>query len=366
MKLLINASNNLTGGSLQVAISFINECQKFTNYEYVVVLGDNICKQIDVSIFPMNFKFYTIKSNPFYKLGYQLKKIEFKEKPDRVFTIFGPSYWRPNAKHIMGLAILDLFFNEIKSIWFDKFSIKDKIMWFTKKKLHSFYVNRDADVIISETATASNMFKRTCKSVKSFYVVSNNCSNFYWKFEKGIVKNYADTNEFKLLMLSRYRPNKNFECIPKVIDELHKRNIYDIKFILTIDDNIFRNKFYKYSENIINVGAQKANDCPVLYEKCDAMFLPTYLECFSASYPEAMVMHKPILTSDLDFAHDICGDAALYFNPDDPEDIALKIIELKTNTQLYNELIKRGGKKLMDFPSPEEKAKQYLDIIFEK
>ena len=73
---------------------------------------------------------------------------------------------------------------------------------------------------------------------------------------------------------------------------------------------------------------------PMCTAQSDAMLLPTMLECFSASYPEAMVMKKPVLTSDLSFARSICGNAAIYFNPFDPADIADKIIGLVNDKTL--------------------------------
>lgn len=359
MKLLINAANNLTGGSLQVAISFITECKKFTNNIYIITLGDNISRQINTEEFPDNFHFYNIISSPFYKLSTQLKKIEAETTPDIVFSVFGPSYWRPKVKHIMGFA--NPYYGR-KSSYIDNLSLKEKLLLQTKQLLHTIYVNKDADVIISETNEASNAFKNVFKRVKKFEVVSNNCSSFYWNYKKNNTISTRNDNQFKLLTLSNYRPNKNFECIPKVIYELKQQNITNVKFILTIDKKIFEEKFSQY-EDIINVGPQKAEDCPKLYEQCDVMFLPTYLECFSASYPEAMLMEKPILTSDLGFARDICKDAALFFNPDSPKDIASKIIRLINSHDLYNDLIKKGHKRIMDFPTPEIKTKQILDII---
>ena len=41
--------------------------------------------------------------------------------------------------------------------------------------------------------------------------------------------------------------------------------------------------------------------------------MPTLLETSSATYPEAMAMGLPIVTTDLDFARDVCGPAARYF-----------------------------------------------------
>ena len=47
---------------------------------------------------------------------------------------------------------------------------------------------------------------------------------------------------------------------------------------------------------LLAVGGVDIRECPSLYEQCDFMFLPTLLECFSASYAEAMKMRRPILT----------------------------------------------------------------------
>ena len=95
------------------------------------------------------------------------------------------------------------------------------------------------------------------------------------------------------------------------------------------------------------------------------MFLPTLLETFSASYPEAMKMKKPILTSYLDFALDICGDAALYFDPTSAEDIADKILMLSVDENLYQNLVSQGTERLKKFETPESRVKKYMEI-FEK
>lgn len=92
------------------------------------------------------------------------------------------------------------------------------------------------------------------------------------------------------------------------------------------------------------------------------MFLPTLLECFSASYAEAMVMKKPILTSDLGFAHTVCKNAALYFDPDDADDVADKIITLIHSPQLQAELIEKGTSQLGQFGSAEQRAVKILEL----
>ena len=62
-----------------------------------------------------------------------------------------------------------------------------------------------------------------------------------------------------------------------------------------------------------------------------------------------MKMQKPILTSDLSFAKDICQDSALYFDPLNPKDIAEKIIRLSADKELQNQLIGNGLERLKQF-----------------
>jgi glycosyltransferase involved in cell wall biosynthesis len=92
------------------------------------------------------------------------------------------------------------------------------------------------------------------------------------------------------------------------------------------------------------------------------MFLPSHLECFSASYAEAMKMKRPILTSDLSFAHTVCGDAALYFNNNDPTDIAKKIKLIIEDKELYNKLVECGTERLKTFFDSKQQAMSYIKI----
>jgi glycosyltransferase involved in cell wall biosynthesis len=92
------------------------------------------------------------------------------------------------------------------------------------------------------------------------------------------------------------------------------------------------------------------------------MFLPTLLECFSASYAEAMKLQKPIITSDMGFAHTVCKDAALYANPMDENNIAAKIIELSTSYELQENLVKKGVERLQMFGTSQDRARRYIQI----
>ena len=150
------------------------------------------------------------------------------------------------------------------------------------------------------------------------------------------------------------------QVIPLLNDTL--KNI-KIIFVLTVDSKSF--KYYLSEEakkSIVNLGIIDVSKCPQLYNECDALFLPTLLECFSANYVEAMKMRKPIVTSNLPFATNVCKNAALYFDPMNAHDIVEKISLLVRNKQLYRNLCLEGDLVLKGFKTSQERAKSYLEI----
>lgn len=133
-------------------------------------------------------------------------------------------------------------------------------------------------------------------------------------------------------------------------------------FYLTINPVDFHNNFNN-TKHIVNLGLQKIEDCPKIYADSSAMILPTLIETFSASYPEAMKMKCPILPSDLDFARDICKDAALYFDPFDAKDIVNKIVELMDNKSLQVDFINKGSFLISEFETSKSRSVKYLNIF---
>lgn len=365
MKIIINASLNYIGGGLQVALSFINECVKFSDNNYYVMMGPNVSQHINTSLFPSNFNFYLIPKLKFWEYDSFLSRLEAIINPDVVFSIFGPVYWRPKAKHVMGFAMGHYLYPD--SPYWAHVSILSKLVWFLKRNIHFYYFNRDADAFILETKDAANRLFRLLK--KPCFVVSNTYSSFF--------SNYLNTEapiktrcffkkrpeNFYLVSVCTPYPHKNLSIIPRVLDVLYSKGIRNISFILTIAKSDYDKMFdKKYSNNIISVGVLSPKDVPCLYSECNATFVPSLLECYTANFPESMIMEKPILASDLSFAHSICEDAALYFNPLDPEDIADKIIQVFENKEIYNYLVDKGSDRLKHFCDSYKRAELYLDI----
>lgn len=369
MKLLINTSNLKKGGALQVAHSFLTEIKENSAHEFHVVLSSALSEQIHTQEFPENFTFYHYSVKPgfvnviFGKDTY-LDNLEKEIKSDCVFSIFSPTYWKPKSTHIAGFAAGWTINPD--SIAFKQLKIVDRI----KKKLQNYLKLKlsitQTDIFIGETEVVKERLNKFGKfPINKIHVVGN---TFGSHFNKAIntydfrLPDKKESDEFRFVTISANYPHKNLKILKSIIPILRTKKV-NVKFILTLPTQEFNQIFSGFDDYIINILPVPVNACPSIYAQCDALFLPTLLECFTASYPEAMIMQKPILTSDLDFARDICKDAAEYFNPLNPEDIANKIIELVNDKIRYNELIKLGLKRVKDFPTAKERAIKYIEII---
>lgn len=367
MKILVNTSTTNKGGGIQVAKSFIEECKVHVQNEYFVVLSPKLSKNLDIDKFPSNFSFFIAPFRPatrFFTLKSHnkfLKQIEARWKPDVVFTTSGPSYWKPLAPHLMGYNIPHYVYPE--SNYFNIITFKSKIRWYLMKVFAKYIFKRDADAFVVQTDDINDRLKKLLNRT-NVYTVFNTVNSHYNNPKKNPNKlPKRNENEFRLLSLSAWYPHKNLRIIPNVLDFLEEKGYNNIKFVVTLPDEDFL-KLSKItsSSNLINVGVVKVEEGPSLYNECDAMFLPTLLECFSASYVEAMKMEKPIVTSDMGFARTICDTAAIYFDSVDPKDAADKIIQLYNSISLQSSLKNRGLKRVNVFGTPEERAKKYLKL----
>lgn len=366
MKLIINTSNLLVGGGVQVSLSFINEIINFKDNEYHIFISPIIKEQLDLNIFPKNFYFYDINHSP-ASIKYrttivkQLNTLEDRINPDIVFSIFGPTYWTPKTLHLMGFAIPWII--NPKSVAFNELSLKKRLIIKLKLYYQKRFIKKNSQFYVVETTdTKDKLSKELSISKNNIKVIGNTVSKLYSENNFKIMKlPERKKDEFRFITISHNYAHKNLKIIKEVLPYIRDYNM-KVVFFVTLDSKNYQMLFSGQEDYIINLGPITVEECPSVYEQCDALFLPTLLECFSASYPEAMKMEKPILTSNYSFAKNICQDAALYFDPLNPKDISEKIFNLINNEELQKELICNGNKRLETFETSESRAIKYLEL----
>lgn len=367
MNILINCSIIKVGGGIQVANSFLTEISQNKEHNFVIVLSSVLEKQIDKSIFASNHKFIKYDINAgiktaFFNKNSFLDKLVSDNKIDRVFTVFGPSYWKPKVKHVCGFAKPQYIYRE--SPFFKKISLKENLKINAKRFSHLYSFRSTTDVFITELWDVSNKLQELFPK-KEINTVTNTFNQVF--DDKSLWNNNIILPTFDgvtLLTISANYTHKNLDIIPKVILylKIHYPQ-FKFRFVLTLNKEDILIEDSSVHEHIVFLGRVDINQCPFLYKQSDFMFLPTLLECFSASYPEAMKMNVPILTSDLPFAKSICGKAAAFFDPIDISSVSNAIYSLSLNLEHQQELIRLGNEQLNKFDTSKSRAEKYLKII---
>lgn len=371
MRILINTASNSTEGGLQVAKSIIEECCELPDHQFMVVLSAALAP-----FFPFekkgNVEFSSLSYRPVQRLytlrnpASDLKLFENAFQPDVVFTTSGPAYWRPKAPHLVGFNLAHNVYSD--SPFFRILNWPQRMEWIIKRISTRFFMLRDADAWVVQTDDINTRLRKWLKR-ENVYTVSNTASSHFRDLAVKPTRNadpQSSKGPFKLLVLSSYFLHKNLELVNEICNLMREMGITDLHFTMTLHENDFKRVIEpKNREFVTNVGKQRPQDCPGLYRQCNALFLPTLLECFSANYVEAMCMGRPIVTTDLGFARTICQDAALYFEPLNATDALNRIIELRSSTEVYQKLVEAGSRQLPRFGTPQQRMQKYMQIFQE-
>ena len=186
-----------------------------------------------------------------------------------------------------------------------------------------------------------------------------------------LVRPYQDC--LKLFYLTSYYPHKNLEVLVDLFDR-YRDELSSVVLFLTIapDQHAVAGKFLEtigrkgLNDRIVNIGPIPQESLGAYFRGMDALLMPTLLESFSGSYIEAMHFGLPILTSDLDFAHEVCGDSAIYFDPWNVATIKDAILKFKNNPKSAEEMVSKGKSQLQDkFRSWDQIAETLLQDLRE-
>ncbi|RLE38321.1 hypothetical protein DRJ17_04340 [Candidatus Woesearchaeota archaeon] len=383
MRILVNASNLRTGGGVQKAVEFINGVVEWGgDHQWLFLTSPQVETNISFKTKCPNVRKAIIPITPaWWFAGHEsrktIKMLEHKFAPDVVFTVGGPAYIRFLAPHLMGYYVLWVML-PTKMAWSKIRGVRNKVRFWLWCRYNQFWAGF-ADRWVTETdVAAAGLAKRLRKPREYVFVIPNSCSYIYFEAQKKELDTHPGlrgrpADEYRLLVFTAYYSHKNLESIPEVAAALKaidgKRKYC---FVLTLESESSGWRSIQaqavklgVEDDIVNIGTQPVHLGPTLYRSCDALFMPTLLETFTATYPEAMAMKRPIITTDLDFARDICQDAAMFFIPDNARSAAEAIVAVSSDLELAERLVAAGERRLNDFGSSKERFQKCLNLLEE-
>jgi glycosyltransferase involved in cell wall biosynthesis len=173
-----------------------------------------------------------------------------------------------------------------------------------------------------------------------------------------------------LLCLTRYYPHKNLEVLLELGRKLQDQGA-PFAVILTVSPDegrevvslLRRIRREGLEDVLVNLGTVPMERVPALHRACDGLLLPTILESFSGTYVESMHFGRPVFTSDRDFARDVCGEAAFYFDPHSPDDILSVLRRAFSEPAELARRVEEGRRRCKGFPSWPEVTARYVALL---
>lgn len=377
-KILVNASTLVVGGGVQVGVSFIDflfSSKKVEEADFIFCVSRQILDNLSPNI-QSDGRVIVIDVSParLWKgksSRDKLLELEKGFKADVVYSIGSPSYVLFKQKQI--LRHTDPWVTHPSALAYKSMPLFDR--WYLKllRLYKIFWLKRSYWYETQSEVAKKGLFKYAKIREDRVKVIPNTFSHIFESTIQNAGLGSKDAN-FNILTLSAPYWHKNLILIPAILEEL-RRNYgkFSYKFIVTLPDDsslVVKKfwslaKYYNVLDGIVNQGVVKLEECAGLYGRSSLLFLPTLLETFSVTYLEAMKVGIPIVTTDLEFSREICGEAALYFTPKDPRSAATQIYKACTDISVRNYLGDLGSKRLQFYPTPDVKYQKVLDYIYE-
>lgn len=160
-------------------------------------------------------------------------------------------------------------------------------------------------------------------------------------------------------------PHKNIEKLIEAIKLINKDT--HLNLLISCARNIFWERLNKKISDlkaknmVISLGFVSDNELVNIYQGAKAFVFPTIAEGFGLPGLEAMTVGCPVVCSNISVLKEVYGDAALYFDPQNINDISNKIKDILHNEELRQKLINNGYKQVKKY-SWREMATQTLKI----
>ena len=372
-RLLLNCAPISFGGALQASVSFIREAIRDADYDWYYILSHEARRNLrDFQSEPDEHRVLIVDASPARSAKTRKCIASFVDQvePQAIFTFFGPAYQRFSQPHLMGVA--DGWVTHANRLSYSTLDGGFSRARMLAQCIYKGLWYRAADRWVTEAECArQGLSGRYRIGTERIAVVPNNCAQAYHDaagtFEQG---GAVGQQRQRIVTLSAYYPHKNLRIIPQVARALLDMGREGFCFQLSLDADgegwlqlqaqAEQLGVQGYIETVGVVPLAKGRD---FYRGAAVMFMPSLLETFSASYPEAMAMQVPIVTVDLDFARNICGDAALYYRPESAAEAAHKIAQLLDEPGCAEQLRSRGLEVLAGLPEPIQRYRMYRDQL---
>jgi glycosyltransferase involved in cell wall biosynthesis len=170
-----------------------------------------------------------------------------------------------------------------------------------------------------------------------------------------------------LLYVGNLKPHKNVAALLRAFAQLRKDGTLRHSLLIVGDDARWKRSVV---DECLRLGIR---DCtifvpyvsrsllPRVYAAADLLVMPSTVEGFGLPVLEAMACGTPVVTSRTASLPEVAGDAALYFDPASPEELAAQIERILQSTELRTSLRDKGMQRAKQF-TWRQSARRHIDL----
>ncbi len=171
-----------------------------------------------------------------------------------------------------------------------------------------------------------------------------------------------------LLYTGAIQPRKNLEIFIEAFNRLKTGHYADLSLVLAgekawLSENIIKKaRKSPFSADIIMPGKLKFDDLGHLFRGASVFVFPSLYEGFGIPALEAMAAKVPIILANNSSLPEVGCDAALYFEAQNPKDLADKIEKVLGSENLRSIMVAKGLEQVKKF-SWEKCARETLEYL---
>jgi glycosyltransferase involved in cell wall biosynthesis len=154
------------------------------------------------------------------------------------------------------------------------------------------------------------------------------------------------------LFLGNHRVHKNFVRVIKAYTILQKKITNIPEMVMNLDEQMIKKSLNNNDEGTPGIrytGFINEEDLYAIYKNALCLVVPSLYEGFGLFLLEAMDVGIPVITSNVSSIPEVAGDAALYVDPYDEDDIAWGMKRILEDVKLRSDLIMKGKEQINKF-----------------
>ena len=281
-----------------------------------------------------------------YWLNYKIPALLRKHKADVFVSMEGICSLRTKTPQC--LLVSDLSFLQHPQF------IKKAQARFYKKFTTSFLAKAKSIVTVSEFSKSVivNQYKINAADVA---VIKPGIDEIFkptdWQEKELIKEKYTEGKAF-FLFSGNVNQRSNIINLLKAFSFFKKRQKSNMLLLIAGNaDEAFKKelKTYKYRDEVLLLENLPPNELAKINAAAYALIYPVLYSDFALPPLQAMQCGVPVVTTATGALPAICGDAALYVNPDDFKDIAEKMMLVFKDEDRAKEIVKAGNALLHEY-----------------